>query len=231
MRPKTDSKIFAHTRWDAIPALAGVLHLGYVILLFIAFRHLKWWALVPLGLIFSVSISWNINGVSHNFLHNPFFRWGFLNRFFSILESVTCGFSQVLYEDIHRRHHMGNADLPDETGKTIDPLSIYKHGEEGRAENPWSYIFVSFFRDDPREAFDSIARKSKAEARWGVAEVVLFLGFYATLGYLNWHFICYFLPFWYFGHCLSYLNGYYLHYGGKPDVPLAWGVSSYRQIV
>ena len=26
-----------------------------------------------LGLIYSVSISWNINGVSHNFIHNPYF--------------------------------------------------------------------------------------------------------------------------------------------------------------
>ena len=50
------------------------------------------------------------------------------------------------------------------------------------------------------------------------------------MGILNWHFIVYFLPFWYFGHCLSYLNGYYLHYGGNPDVPIAWGVSSYHKL-
>ena len=198
--------------------------------LFLAFRHLPWWALVPLGLIFSISISWNVNGVSHNFLHNRFFRSPVLNRLYSILESLTCGFSQVLYEDIHRRHHMGNADLPDDAGKTIDPLSIYKHGHEGHPENGWSYVFVSFFRDDPREAFDSIARRSKAEAWWGVAEIAMFVAFYVTLGILNWHFIVYFLPFWYFGHCLSYLNGYYLHYGGNPDVPIAWGVSSYHKL-
>ncbi|HZK80749.1 MAG TPA: fatty acid desaturase [Humisphaera sp.] len=230
MRPKTDSKIFAYTRWDAVPALAGVGHFAYVLFLFLAFRHLPWWALVPLGLIFSVSISWNVNGVSHNFLHNRFFRSAALNRLYSILESVTCGFSQVLYEDIHRRHHMGNADLPGDDGKTIDPLSIYKHGHDGHPENGWSYVFVSFFRDDPREAFDSIARRSKAEAWWGVAEIAMFVAFYVTLGFLNWHFIVYFLPFWYFGHCLSYLNGYYLHYGANPDVPIAWGVSSYHKL-
>jgi len=38
------------------------------------------------------------------------------------------------------------------------------------------------------------------------------------------------VPFWYFGHCLSYLNGYYRHYGGNPDEPLAWGVSSYDKL-
>jgi fatty acid desaturase len=36
--------------------------------------------------------------------------------------------------------------------------------------------------------------------------------------------------FWYFGHCLSYLNGYYRHYGGNPDEPIAWGVSSYDKL-
>ena len=43
---------------------------------------------------------------------------------------------------------------------------------------------------------------------------------------LNYKFMIYFVPFWYFGHCLSYLNGYFEHFGGNPDVPMAWGVSS-----
>jgi len=228
VRLKTDSIVFAHTRWDAVPALAGAAHLAYVILLFLAFRHLAWWALLGLGLIYSVSIAWNVNGVSHSFLHNRFFRSKALNRGYSILESLACGFSQVLYEDIHRRHHMGNADLPDEQGKTIDPLSIYKNGHDGEPENPWSYVFLSFFRDNPREAFDSIARRDRAQAWWGVGEIALFVAFFTTLGILNWHFIVYFLPFWYLGHCLSYLNGYFLHFGGNPDVPIAWGVSCYE---
>lgn len=233
LRPKTDSKIFAFTRWDVVPAVAGLLHFAYVLALFASFNWLvrhAWWALVPLGLIYSVSISWNINGVSHNFLHNRFFRSRALNRLFSILESITMGFSQVLYEDIHRRHHIGNGDLPDDKGKTVDPLSIYKHGNDSLPENGWTYTFISFFRDDPREAFESISRRSKVEARWGVAEIAMFLAFFVSMGIANWHFIVYFLPFWYFGHCLSYLNGYYLHYGGNPDHPLAWGVSSYHKL-
>jgi fatty acid desaturase len=230
VRVSTDSRVFAYSRWDVVPVLAELAHFAYVVFLFVAFPHLRWWALLPLGLIYSVSISWNVNGISHNFLHNPYFRWAPLNRLFSVLESVTMAFSQVLYEDIHRRHHMGNADLPDEQGKTIDPLSIYKHGHEGQAENPWTYVFISFFRDDPREAFSSIAKKDRREAWWGVGEIVIFVLFYALLGFLNWRFLLFFVPFWYFGHCLSYLNGYYLHYGGNPDVPVAWGVSSYHKL-
>ena len=48
---------------------------------------------------------------------------------------------------------------------------------------------------------------------------LVILGFF-----LNWKFMLFFFPCYYFGHCLSYLNGYYLHYGGNPDVPIAWGV-------
>ena len=119
--------------------------------------HSGWhrWALIPLGLLWSISISWNINGILHNFLHNPYFKSRFLNRCFSVLESVTVGFSQVFYEQVHKEHHMGNADLPDEHGHTADPLSIYKHGHDGRPENIWTYIFCSYFRDDPRAIFNA----------------------------------------------------------------------------
>jgi fatty acid desaturase len=37
------------------------------------------------------------------------------------------------------------------------------------------------------------------------------------------------VPFYYLGHCCTYLNGFFLHYGGNPDKPIAWGVSSYHK--
>ena len=40
---------------------AALAQLAFVIFLFVAFKHLSWWALIPLGLIYSVSISWNSN--------------------------------------------------------------------------------------------------------------------------------------------------------------------------
>ena len=224
------SLLFAYSRYDAIPVLAALAQFAYLLFLFFAFPRLRWWALVPLGLVWSVSISWNINGISHNFLHNPYFRSGRLNRCFSMLESITVGFSQVFYEQVHREHHAGNADLPDEHGGTVDPLSIYKHGHVGQPENPWTYVFFSYFRDDPRAIYRSIARRSRSLARWGVFEIVLFISMYVAAGIARWRFLGFFLPFYYFGHCLSFLNGYYLHYGGNPDVPLAWGVSSYNKL-
>jgi fatty acid desaturase len=125
---------------------------------------------------------------------------------------------------------MGNADLPDARGQTIDPLSIYRHGHDGAPENAWSYVFLSYFRDDPRAIYKAIKRRSAVLARWGVVEIAAFVGLYIAAGVVNWRFICYFLPFYYLGHCLSYLNGYYLHYGANPHVPIAWGVSSYHRL-
>jgi fatty acid desaturase len=227
---RSDSWLFKYSEYDAIPVLAALAQFAYLLALFVAFPRLSWWALIPLGLIWSVSISWNINGISHNFLHNPYFKIGVLNRCFSILESVTIGFSQVFYEQVHKDHHKGNADLPDAQGRTRDPLSIYKFGRDGLPENPWTYVFYSYFRDDAKAIYRSIRRKSLALAGWGIFEIALFLSLYVAAGVANWRFICFFLPFYYFGHCLSYLNGYYLHFGGKPDVPLAWGVSSYHKL-
>jgi len=189
--PKTDSRIFAHTRWDALPVLAAIFHCVYFFGMFHLFARVPLWIMLILGFIYSVSISWNINGISHNFIHNPYFRSPLLNRLFSILESITVGFSQVFYECIHMQHHKGNADRPDENGETVK---------------------------NPRDAF------------WGVTELTLFASTFVILGVLNWRYICFLVPFWYFGHCLSYLNGYYRHYGGNPDEPLAWAVISYDKL-
>jgi fatty acid desaturase len=165
-RSKTHSKIFAHTRWDIIPVTAGVLHCAYFFGMFYLFARVPLWIMLILGFIYSVSISWNINGISHNFIHNPYFRSPLLNRLFGIMESITVGFGQVFYECIHMQHHKGNADRPDEYGDTIDWISIYKHGHDGEAEHPLKYTFVSFFREDPKTVFKELKRKNPREAFW-----------------------------------------------------------------
>ena len=225
---KTNSRIFAHTRTDAIPVVAGVLHFGYFCALFFLFPRTPLWVMIILGFIYSLSISWNINGISHNFIHNPYFRAPLLNRLFSLMESVTCCFSQVYYDVVHMQHHKGNSDRQDEHGDTIDWISIYRHGHEGKAENPWAYTFLSFFRDSPVAIGRELGKRGKVEMRWGKIELGVFMSVMAIEAALNWRYmILYFLPFMYFGHCLSYLNGYYRHYGGNPDKPIAWGVSTY----
>jgi fatty acid desaturase len=227
---KTDSKTFAYTRRDAIPVAFGVLHFAYFLSLFYLFPRTPLWIMLILGFIYSVSISWNINGISHNFIHNPYFRSPLANRLFSVMESITCCFSQIYYDVVHMQHHKGNSDRQDERGDTVDWLSIYRHGHDGQAENPWRYTFLSFFRDNPAAIARELAKRGPSEARWGKIELASLVSTMALLALLNWRYMIFFLPFMYFGHCLSYLNGYYRHYGGNPDKPIAWGVSSYHKL-
>ncbi len=220
-------KVFAYSRHDWIPVAAALAQFAFLVTFFFVFPIAPWWLLIGMGFTYAISISWNINGISHNFLHNPYFTSLTANRLFSLVESLAIGFSQTFYEYVHQRHHMGNSDRPDESGETIDWLSIYRHGHDGEAENIWSYVFLSYFRDDPVEIYNEIKNRRADDAFWGVFEIFAFLTFYALGFFMNWKFMLFFLPFYYMGHCLSYLNGYYLHYGGNPDKPIAWGVSSY----
>src|SRR5438309_1574593 len=141
---------FAYTPWDLIPTLMGLGHLVFVAVLFFGFHAIPWIVWIPLALIYSISISWSINSTSHNFIHNPFFNSTVLNRIYSVILSVTDGFSQEFYHHVHLRHHVGNMDRIGPNGTTIDPLSIWRHGNGGQPESPWTYTFYSYFRDKIR---------------------------------------------------------------------------------
>ncbi len=230
-RPATNSRIFAHTRWDVLPAAAGLLHLAYFIGLFFLYPHTPLWVMLILGFLYSLMVNANINGVGHNFIHNPFFRSNFLNRAFGITQSVACCFSQTMYDAVHMQHHKGNSDRKDEKGDTIDWLSIYRHSHDDEPESPWGYVFKSFFRDDVGAIRNELRKRNNNDVLWGNLELAAFAVTLLTMFIFNWRFVIfYFLPFWYLGHCFSYLNGYYRHYGANPDKPIAWGVSSYGKI-
>ncbi|MGI8957878.1 MAG: fatty acid desaturase family protein [Chthoniobacterales bacterium] len=230
-RLSTDSKIFAFSRRDALPALAGLFHLAYFFGLFFLFPHTPLWIMLILGFVYSLMVNANINGVAHNFIHNPFFRPPIVNRVFGIVESVACCFSQTYYDVVHLQHHKGNSDRKSEDGETIDWLSIYRHGHDDEPENPWSYVFLSFFRDSPAAIKRELRKRGDVEVRWGNIELAAVVITLLTMFFFNWRYVVfYFLPFFYLGHCFSYLNGYFRHYGADPDKPIAWGVSSYGRI-
>ncbi len=44
-RPTTNSKLFAHTRWDALPAAAGLFHLAYFLGLFFLYPRAPLWVI------------------------------------------------------------------------------------------------------------------------------------------------------------------------------------------
>ena len=211
-RPTTNSRLFTHTRWDAVPAAAGLFHLAYLLALYFLFPHAPLWVMLILGLVYSLIVNANINGVGHNFIHNPFFRSQFLNRLFGITQSVACCFSQTMYDAVHMQHHKGNSDRQDEKGDTIDWLSIYRHGHDGEVENPWSYVFLSFFRDDVGAIRKDLRKRKNGDDFWGNVELTAFATTLLVMAiivpsnpvhFINWRFVLYFLPFWYLGHCFS----------------------------
>lgn len=227
---KTHHFLLAHSYWDIVPVLCGIGHLAYLLGMFLLFDHLPWWANVLLGLIYAVSISWNINSVSHNFIHNAYFKSPILNRLFSLIESLSMVFSQTFYDNVHRRHHTGNSDRQDERGQTVDWLSIYRYGKNGEAENVWAYTFKSYFRDDPEQIFREIRRRSPFLAWFGVFEIAASIAMVIAGFALNWKFMLFMVPFYYLGHSLSSLNGFYEHWRSNPDLPIAWGVSCYNRL-
>jgi fatty acid desaturase len=230
-RPKTDSRIFAHTRWDVVPTLAALFHFAYFLALLFLFPHTPLWLMLVLGFTYSLMMNANINGIGHNFIHNPFFRSPLLNRLFGIVESIACCHSQTYYDAVHMQHHKGNADRPNEEGETVDWISIYKHGHDGEPENPWSYVFLSVFRDNPAAIRKELRKRGGSDLMWGNIELGAFMSALLVMLLFDWRYVVFFfLPFVYLGHCFSYLNGYFRHYGGNPDKPIAWGVSSYGKI-
>lgn len=228
--PKKRGLVFANTPLDIIPVALGFGHLAFNIWVYTGFSSRPLWVSALLGCVYAVSLSWNINGISHNFIHTPYFRPRWMNYAFSLVESLAIGFSQTYYNWIHMRHHSGNSDRQDDKGDTVDWLSIYRHGKNGQPESVWGYTFMSFFRDDMGDVHGSIAKYRPFDAKWGKFELYAFLTLSALAAVYDWRAAVFFMPFYYLGNCLSSLNGYYEHLNGNPDKPIAWGVSTYNKL-
>ncbi len=222
--------LMRHSSWDWIPVILAVIHFALLLAFAQYFQAMSWPAVLACGLIYAVSVSWSINSISHNFIHNAYFRSPALNAAFSMMLSLTIGFSQAMYHFVHMRHHSGNSDRPDADGDTVDYLSIYRHGKNGEPENVWSYTFLSYFRDDPGEILSRMRKRHAGQATQAKVELAYLILFIAVLALHDWRSVLFIVPFNYLGQSLSSLNGYYEHLGGDPEVPLAWGVSTYERL-
>ena len=56
-QPRTNSRLFAHTRWDAIPVLAAIFHCLYFFGMFYLFPRVPLWIMLVLGFVYSVSVT------------------------------------------------------------------------------------------------------------------------------------------------------------------------------
>lgn len=223
--------LFRYSGWDAIPAALAVLHLALLGAFFVAWPHLGWAGRLLGGCAYAFAIGWNQDSVAHNFIHNPFFVSKRLNRLMEYVLTLENGVPQTMYRWVHMRHHAGNSDRPDAAGQTIDPISVYRWGGDGKAEPMWRYVLMGFWRDDsPFAVAREIRAKRPEEARRALQEFWVMVGVYAVLLVLRWDFVLVLAPFYYLGQSLSFLIAYYEHAGANPDAPIATGVSTYEPV-
>jgi fatty acid desaturase len=218
---------FRYSVYDAIPALCGVGIVALILWTFLCFQSLPWWILIPAFFAVAWSYCWNMQCISHNFIHNPFFSNVWLNRTYSVLETIALGVPHVLYHHYHMNHHFGDSDAKGPTGSTRDWSSIYRYGEGTAPEGFWSYTLLSFFRVEVGPVLRTAARHGHL-IQTGVESAAL-VGFWIAMAVIDWRYFVYFyLPSYYLGWALSYAEGYLEHFGAQPGNQYANSVSSYN---
>jgi fatty acid desaturase len=230
-RPRAHGGLFRYSAWDAIPAALVFIHLGLLLAFFLAWPVLSWPERLAGAVLYGLGIGWSLDSVSHNFIHNPFFAWEPLNRLTSLALTLALGTPQTMYKYVHMRHHAGNSDRIGANGATVDPISLYQYGHDGKVEPPLSYVFRQFWRDaGPFTVARAIRAKRPRDARQALQEFWAIVAVYGVLAVLNWRFVLVLAPFYYLGHCLSFLIAWYEHAGADPDQPIATGVSTYAPV-
>lgn len=220
---------FRYSRFDAIPAACGVGIVALIFWTFLYYDQLAWYILAPAFIAIAWSYCWNMQCISHNFIHNPYFTSNWLNRGYSVLESLALGVPHVLYHHYHMNHHFGDSDAKGPDGSTRDWSSIYRYGTGAAPEGFWKYSLVSFFRVEVGPVLRMAARHGWDELAQTGVEALALGAMWAAMAWINWrYFVCFYLPSYYLGWVLSYMEGYLEHYGARPGNPFANSVSSYH---
>ncbi len=220
-----------YSPYDAIPAVCGVAQVAFLVWTFLAFPWLPLWATALAFFIVTWAYCWNLQCISHNFIHNPFFRNVWLNRFYGLLETIAIGMPHQLYHHYHLNHHAGDNDAKGPDGSTRDWSSIYRHSKDDSPEPFWRYCLYSFFRVEVGPVLRVAIRHGRAHVWQVLAETVVLVGFWALLLIVDWRYFAYFyLPSYFLGWVISYAEGYLEHYGAQPGNPFANSVSSYNRL-
>ncbi|HEV3256480.1 MAG TPA: fatty acid desaturase [Gemmataceae bacterium] len=221
--------LFRHHRWDALPALCGVGIVALIFTTFLGFHSLSWWVLAPAFVAIAWSYCWNMQCISHNFIHNPFFTNAWLNRAYSVLETLALGVPHILYHHYHLNHHFGDSDARGPDGSTRDWSSIYRYGQAGRPEAFWRYCLVSFFRVEIGPVLRVVIRHGREHILQCLVETVVLGAFWLVMALVDWrYFVFYYLTSYYLGWVLSYAEGYLEHFNAQPGNHFANSVSSYN---
>lgn len=137
-------KIFRNTPLDSILILYVTIALVLPFFIAAFFNSvLVWILLAPLQAIFLVTI---MNTAMHHHMHVPIFNSKLLNRSYELFVSGVTGIPFQGWKSFHTIHHRYNNDFV-VNGKTYDPVSFYRYGNNGERENFWLYTIKSIYRD------------------------------------------------------------------------------------
>lgn len=220
---------FRYSPCDAIVALGGLLNVALLLWTFLAFPSLPWWALIASFVVLTWAYCWNLQCISHNFIHNPFFTNVWLNRLFGVLETLCIGMPHQLYHHYHLNHHAGDNDAKGPDGTTRDWSSIYRYGRGDAPEAFWRYCLFSFFRVEITPVIRVCIRHGWAHVWQTIVETLALAALWVTMLAVNWrYFVFFYLPSFFLGWVLSYAEGYLEHYDAEPGNPFANSVSSHN---
>jgi fatty acid desaturase len=224
-------RFFRYSPYDAIPALCTAGLVALTCGSFLAFHALPWWAAALAFLAIAAGICWNLQCLSHNFIHNPYFAWRWLNRAFSVLETVAIGVPHVFYHHYHLNHHKGDNDKKGPDGTTTDWSSLYRHSSNDEPEGFWRYVLLGYWRVETGPLLRTVWRHGLKEVAQAAAETLTLAAFWAAMAWWDWRvFAFFYLPSYYLGWVFSYAEGYFEHYGAQPGNPYANSVSSYNRL-
>lgn len=224
-------RLFRYTPYDALPALCGMANLALLIVLALYFEELPLWVIIPAFVLVSFCYSWNLNAISHNFIHNPFFASRWLNRAWGVMNSMAIGVPQTLFHHYHLTHHWGDNDRKGPDGKTKDLTSTYLHSKTNESEGFWRYSLLSFFRFDFAACYRLIKPYGTPRLLLVAMEALGVITFWILLSQIDWRFLVYFyIPSYYAGWTWSFAQNYSLHYGAQPGNYYANAVCSYNRV-
>lgn len=222
--------MFKHSNKDMYLIIVCLLNLLSILFFAINLEFISPVTSIVISLLLIAFYCTNYQCVSHNFLHNEFFKSPILNTIFSAINSMAMGLPQTLYYHHHMNHHRYNNDVIDPlTNTTKDISSLYRHGKNGEVENLISYSFIGFFRID----LIALAKKAKTNFAKKVLyiEIVSVLLFWSLLIYINYRFFfMFYLPIWYLGQVAALAENYFEHYGASSGDRRRDSVSCYNKI-
>jgi len=231
--------VFANTRLDAI--FVGITFLGIGIYIATAhyFQVIPWYALLALGLFSSFLICFNSECITHCHNHTPIFRSKFLNKAFSVINTLALGEAVTINHVFHFNHHRYiNDPIDPETGKTGDWTSSYRLGKNGQEQPFIPYVLGMVLRyrfhrkdmHDVDEAFEADVKRRNLGSQIQI-ELIAQKVFLILLLWLNWRFfLFYYWPVWFVGSVAAWGFGYGEHWGAKPGDRKADSVSCYSSI-